>query len=137
MSGSFTMSHAKRASKQKSQTKAVTVLGIAGALWLAAGVFLITVGPVADTPTENTAPVITLGEEEISAVSLATFYVIETAGAHRPGLQLVKERRHRGSGGAVYGGSAIAAEVTGVAVDPRVPEGRMVCRHRDGERTQS
>jgi Periplasmic binding protein len=47
----------------------------------------------------GTAPVITLGEEEISDVSLATFYVFdnENAGAHRPGLQLAK--RTQGHGG--------------------------------------
>ena len=40
-------------------------------------------------PTQNTAPVI-LAEEEISDVSLATFYVFdkENTGAHRSGVQL-------------------------------------------------
>jgi len=102
------MSHAKQASKRKSQTKAVTVLGVAGALSLAGGASGAAVGPPGDTPTENTAPLITLGEEEISDVSLATFYVFdnENAGAHRPGLQLAKRTRghrgcavHRGCGG--------------------------------------
>jgi hypothetical protein len=63
-----------------------------------------------DTPTENTAPVITLGEEEISDVSLATFYVFdnENAGAHRPGLQLARGRGH--------GGCAVRRGCTGCAV---------------------
>jgi len=61
---------------------------------------------------ESTPPAIILGEEEIFDVSLATFYVFdnENAGTHRPGLQLIRERRHKGStgsGGSVYGGSAI------------------------------
>jgi hypothetical protein len=82
-------------------TKAVTVLGVAGALSLAGGASGATVGPAGDTLTENTAPVITLGEEEISDVSLATFYVFdnENAGAHRSGLQLAKKRSHGSSRG--------------------------------------
>jgi hypothetical protein len=89
------MSHAKR----RRRRKAVTVLGVAGALSLAGGTSEAALGPVG-SPAENTAPVITLGEEEISDVSLATFYVFdnENAGAHRPGLQLAK-RRTRGHGG--------------------------------------
>ncbi len=92
------MSHAKQASKRRSRAKAVTVLGVAGALSLAGGASRTTVGPTGDTPTENAAP-ITLGEEEISDVSLATFYVFdnENAGAHRPALQLAK--RTHGHGG--------------------------------------
>ena len=91
------MPHAKRASKPRSRAKAVTILGVAGALSLAGGASEAAVGPVGDTPTENTAPVITLGEEEISDVSLATFYVFdnENAVAHRPGLQLAKRTRSR------------------------------------------
>jgi hypothetical protein len=93
------MSHAKQTSKRRSRTKAATVLGVAGALSLAGGASRAAVGPAGDTPTERTAPVITLGEEEISDVSLATFYVFdnENAGAHRPGLQLAK--RTHGHGG--------------------------------------
>jgi len=66
-----------------------------GSRWGASGAV---VGPAGDTPRENTAPVITLGEEEISDVSLATFYVFdnENAGAHRLGLQLAKGRGHGG-----------------------------------------
>jgi hypothetical protein len=94
------MSHARRA-KRKSRTKALTVLGVAGALSLAGGASEAAVSPVGDAPTENTAPVITLSEEEISDVSLATFYVFdnENAGAHRPGLQLAKARSHGGGRG--------------------------------------
>jgi hypothetical protein len=104
------MSHAKQASKRRSRTKAVTVLGVAGALSLAGGASEAAVGPAGDTPTENTAPVITLGEEEISDVSLATFYVFdnENAGAHRPGLQLARGRGH--------GGCAVRRGYTGCAV---------------------
>jgi hypothetical protein len=66
------------------------------------------VGPVGDTPTLNTA--ITLDEEEISDVSLSTFYVFEheNAGAHRPGLQLAK--RTRGHGGSQFTEAAEGAQ---------------------------
>jgi hypothetical protein len=81
-----TMSHAKQASKRRNRAKALTVLGVAGTLSLAGGASEAAVGPVGDTPTKNTAPVITLGDEEISDASLATFHVFdnENAGAHRP-----------------------------------------------------
>jgi hypothetical protein len=101
------MSHESQASKRRSRTKAVTVLGVAGALSLAAGACWAAVGPASNTPTENRAPVITLGEEEISDVSLAIFYVFDNgnAGAHRPGLQLARQRGHGGGrGSAVYRG---------------------------------
>jgi hypothetical protein len=89
--------------------KAIT-LGVAGALSFAGGASEAAVGPVGDTPTENTAPVITLGDEEISDVSLATFYVFdnENAGARRPGLQLARGRGH--------GGCAVRRGYTGCAV---------------------
>jgi hypothetical protein len=89
-----TMSHAKQASRRRSRSKAVTVLGVAGALSLA-GASRTAVGAAGDSPTENTA--IILHEEEISDVSLATFYVFdhENAGARRPGLQLTQRTRSR------------------------------------------
>jgi hypothetical protein len=100
------MSHAKRASKRRSRAKAMTILGVAGALSLMESASGAAIGPPGDTLTANTA--ITLDEEEISDVSLSTFYVFdhENAGAHRPGLQLAKKTRghggsgvHRGCGG--------------------------------------
>jgi hypothetical protein len=99
----FTMSHGKRNSKQKGRTKAVTVLGVAGALSLAGGASGAAVGPPGDTLTANTA--VTLCEEEISDVSLSTFYAFdhESGGARRPGLQLTQRTRsgrpRQGSGG--------------------------------------
>jgi hypothetical protein len=95
------MSHAEQAAKRKSRTKAVTVLAVAGALSLAAGASVTAVGPASHTPMANAAPAITLGEEQISEVRVATFYVFdnENAGRHAPRLQLVEERRHRGTGG--------------------------------------
>ena len=77
------MSHVKQASKRKTRTKAATVLGVAGALSLA-GASGAAVNPPGDTLTANTA--LTLDEEEISDVSLSTFYFFdnENTGAHRP-----------------------------------------------------
>jgi hypothetical protein len=89
------MSHGQRTSKRKGRTKAVTVLGVAGALSLAGGASGAAVGPPGDTLTANAA--ITLNEEEISDVSLSTFYVFdhENAQAYRPGLQLTQRTRSR------------------------------------------
>jgi hypothetical protein len=97
----FPVSHVKQASKRKTQTKAVTVLGVAGVLSLAGGASGAAVNSTVDTSAENTAPLITLGEEEISDVSLTTFYVFdnENAGVHRPGLQLARKRSHGGGKG--------------------------------------
>jgi hypothetical protein len=99
---SSTMSHGERNSKRKGRTKAVTVLEVAGALSLAGGASGAAVGPPGDALTVNTA--VTLHEEEISDVSLSTFYVFdhENAGARRPGLQLARRtgsRPRQGSGG--------------------------------------
>ena len=90
------MSH-KQASKRTGRTKAVTALGAAGLLSLAGGASAAIVGPA--EPTEDTASrhVITLSEEEISDVSLATFHVFdhENVGTHHSGVQLA----YRGCGG--------------------------------------
>ena len=74
------MSHAKQASMRKSRACARPLLGAAGvSLSLASGAPAATVGPVADIPMQNAGVnhQITLGEEEISDVSLATFYVFD------------------------------------------------------------
>jgi hypothetical protein len=75
------------------------LLGAAGlSLSLASGAPAGTGGAAADMATQNTgvSHEITLGEEEISDVSLATFYLFdkENAGISRPGVQLA----HRGCG---------------------------------------
>lgn|SRR5581483_5900028 len=76
----------KRALKRKPGTKAVPVLGVAGLFSLAGGVGAAsasTGAPVADVPLQNVTPSheITLGEEELSDVSLATFYVLDKENA--------------------------------------------------------
>jgi hypothetical protein len=89
-----TMSHGKRNSKRRNsrregRTKALTVLGLAGALSLAGGASGAAVGPPGDD--------VTLHEEAISDVRLSTFYVFdhENAGARRSGLQLAQRTRSR------------------------------------------
>ena len=81
----------KQKSMRKRRGKAMPVLGAAGLLALASGA---SAEAPADTSTLNTAvsqPVL-LGEEEISDVSLATFYVFdkENAGLLKPGVQLAR-----------------------------------------------
>ena len=90
--GDFAMSRAKQASTQKYKRKALPVLGAAGlSLSLASGASAAFSGRAADMQTRNTgvSHEITLGEEEISDVSLATFYVFdkENAGTFRPGIR--------------------------------------------------
>ena len=89
------MSHAKRVSMRKRRGKAMPVLGAAGLLALATSASAE--APV-DTSMPNTgvSHQVFLGEEEISDVSLATFYVFdkENAGSFKPGVQFA-----RGGGG--------------------------------------
>jgi hypothetical protein len=73
------MAHAKRASKQKRRRIALPALGAAGVSLVMAGGASAT-APTADGPSlqdTSLSPVITLGEEEISDVSLATFYIFD------------------------------------------------------------
>jgi hypothetical protein len=89
------MSHAKQAStKRKHSINAVPVLSAAGlSLSLASGASTAIGGP-ADMPTPKTgiSHEITLCEEEISDVSLATFYVFdnENAGTFRRRIKLAQ-----------------------------------------------
>ena len=83
------MAHKKQASKRGRRSKALPVLGIAGAsLSLAGAASASTGGPAVDLPSQNTAPShqLFLGEEEMSDVSLATFYVYDKENAARPQL---------------------------------------------------
>lgn len=89
------MSQPKQASKRKRRIKATPVLGVAGLFSLAGGVGVAsasTGAPAADVPLQKITPSheIMLGEEEISDVSLATFYVIdkENAAAAQSGVKV-------------------------------------------------
>ena len=106
------MPQAKRASKGKRPSKAVSVLGIAG-LSLAAStggspadmpsapLAAPTTGSAADILWQNTAfQLPSLDEEEISDVSLATFHLFdkENLGNSPPGIQLAAMRTGCGCG---------------------------------------
>jgi hypothetical protein len=110
------MVQAKRASREKRPSKAVTVLGIAGVSLAASTsgspadippvpLAAPTLGPVADMLWQNAAPfkIPMLDEEDISGVSLATFYLFdqENSGTS-PGVQ-VAFRGGCGCGGGCRG----------------------------------
>jgi hypothetical protein len=81
----------KQTPKRKHRACAVPLLGAAGlSLALASGTSVGTSGPAAAEVGHE----ITLGEEEISDVSLATFYVFDKENPRPPGIQLA-----RGCGG--------------------------------------
>jgi hypothetical protein len=85
------MSHAKQVLKRKRKGKAMPVLGAAGLLAVVTGASAE--APVdAPTPNSGMSHQVLLGEEEISDVSLATFYVFdkETAASSKPGVQLAR-----------------------------------------------
>ena len=81
------MSQEKAASKRKRRSKAAPLLGAAGlSLTLASGASAAIVQPTADM-TARHAPVtqeITLAEEELSGVSLATFHVFDKENVAKP-----------------------------------------------------
>jgi hypothetical protein len=98
------MPKVKQASKKKHVTKAVPVLGAAGLTFSLVGGASAAVAPITDVPqTPNMAPshAITLGDEEIADVSLATFYVFdkENAGSLRGLVQEARGCGCRGCGG--------------------------------------
>src|SRR6188474_566666 len=77
------MPQAKQTSKQKRRTKALPVLGAAGlSLSRASSASAIPGGPAANLPTlgDGDGNRVTLHEEEIADVSLATFYVFDKEG---------------------------------------------------------
>src|SRR5215211_5802202 len=78
------MARAKRASKQKRRRTALPAWGAAGMSLAMAGGASAAVAPTANTPSQQAAssPAFFLGEEEISDVSLATFYVFDRESAN-------------------------------------------------------
>jgi hypothetical protein len=95
--------HAKQATKRRG-TRTLPVLGAAGASLVIGGSASAT-APATDLPAQNTQfrPVIALAEEEISDVSLATFYVFDKEGAEE-GLGGIQLAAARGCGGGGCGG---------------------------------
>src|ERR1700746_2890675 len=83
------MARAKQTSKRNRRSKTVPVLGAAGlSLSLESGASASTGGPAADVTPQNSVPnhEIFLGDEEISDVSLSTFYVFDKENAAQPKL---------------------------------------------------
>src|ERR1700682_6684191 len=80
-----TMAQKKQSMKQKRLKKALPVLGIAGVSFsLVGGASASTSAPTADIQSQNTSrQEIFLGEEELSDVSLATFYVFDKENTDR------------------------------------------------------
>jgi hypothetical protein len=101
------MSQAKKPSKGKRRGKALPALGIAGVAGLSlTGVASATTGTAAtDVQSQNVNPPheIFLGEEEISDVSLSTFYVFDKESA-KPQAGGEKVAWWRGCGGCRCGG---------------------------------
>ena len=107
------MAHAERASKRKRGRVALPILGAAGAS-LAMGGSTSATMPIASVPSQDNAPLpeITLYEEEISDVNLATFYVFDKENTGTS--ELVEKVQHRGCGGcAARGGGGCAARSCG------------------------
>jgi hypothetical protein len=81
------MAKTKQTTKRSRAKKALPVLGLAGvSLAMAGGASAST--PTADTPSQNTTPnqQLFLGEEELSDVSLSTFYVFDKENAEKQPL---------------------------------------------------
>jgi hypothetical protein len=93
-----TMPQTKQVSKRKGRKEALPVLGAVGmSLSLAGGASAATGVPAVDTPSRAITPSheITLNEEEVADVSLATFYVFDK---ENTGSAKLGERFARGCG---------------------------------------
>ena len=131
------MARAKQASKRKRQGTALPVLGAAGVSFAMIGGASAT-APTADALPPGTAPdpVITLGEEEISDVSLATFNVFdkEKASSVRPGVKLAMGGGCGNCAGCAacagcWSGTYYTSSVVGGDPYPPPPPPRPVHRH--------
>jgi hypothetical protein len=99
------MAHARQASHRKKRaskrrTIALPVLGAAGASLAMAGGASATL-PAASQAPQNTGPLMTLGEEDISDVNLATFYVFDKESESKLSQDIILAR---GCGGGCRGG---------------------------------
>src|SRR5215831_17815227 len=102
------MAQTKRASKRRRQRIALPALGAAGVSLVMAGGASAT-APTANVPSlQDTSllPVITLDEEEIADVSLATFYVFDKENESRLG-QGIRLAAHGCGGCGRCGGCAV------------------------------
>ena len=104
------MGQTKQDSKRGRRKKALPVIGIAGvSLSLAGGAYASTVGSTTDIQSQNTSPrhEVFIGEEEITDVSLGTFYVFDKENAAKPRLG-EQVAWWRGCGGCGCGGCGYA-----------------------------
>ena len=115
------MSQAKQPSKRK-RSKTLPVLGAAGlSLSLASTASAVPAGPAANLPTSGNGDnkQVFLGEEEISDVSLATFYVFDKEGGD--GTSSMVELVGRGGGCEaavmVVGGATLVAAAEVATMD--------------------
>ena len=89
-----------RSSKTKRRSKALPALGIAGvSLALASGASASTSEGTANLPSTSQSHEIFLGEEEISDVSLGTFYVFDKENTGAPPLAQQQRLARGGCGG--------------------------------------
>jgi hypothetical protein len=70
------MAQAKQGSKRKRRNTALPLMGAAGVSLAMTGGASAT-SPAANAPHHDTGPQVTLGEEEVADISLATFYVFD------------------------------------------------------------
>ena len=127
------MARVKQSPKRRRRSKVVPVLGAAGLSLALAGGASATVGSDANASTQNAGAghAITLCEEEVADVSLATFYVFdkEAIGASRSRLKLAAGVG--GCGCAGCGGVGWACAWTGGYYNPPVFDGDAPpARHR-------
>jgi len=109
------MPHTKRASKRKHPKEIVPVVGVVGVSLSLAGGASAATAPTTDTPSRTTAPPqLALSEEEISDVSLATFYVFDRESAIPTSLGTkIAQRCGRGGGCGGCRGCAAGARCGG------------------------
>src|SRR5215468_350884 len=114
----------KRSSIGKRRSKALPALGFAGmSLSMASGACASTSEASANTSLPSQKHEIFLGEEEISDVSLATFYVFDKGNAGPPPL-FQKLRLAAG------GGAGCACSFSPCAYSPQPPKATQPTQHR-------
>ena len=98
------MSGDKQTSKKRGSSRkgAVAALGVAGALSLSGACSASASTSLAGNMQNSTR--VLLGEEEISDVSLSTFYVFDKENARRPGVQFAAGHGCGGGGHGCGGG---------------------------------
>ena len=117
----------KRSSIGKRRSKALPALGFAGmSLSMASGACASTSEVSANTLLPSQKHVIFLGEEEISDVSLATFYVFDTENAGPPPLS--QKLRLAAGGGAGCGCSCAPCAYS--PQPPQPPKATQPTQHR-------